>query len=282
MFGDDEADITSFLQSLVTADIRQLQHRSPLYAMMLNARGRVLLDLLVYRGSQQLFLETDATLACRLRSLLKIYLVRKRIAVEDVSGNVAVAFHSDHQESFKERLRNAGCRVVASGQDPRSCLLGQRILMSMPESPDECLLDDAVQYHALRMAAGVAEGSAEIPYGACTPLEYNGDYSGAVSFEKGCYIGQELTARTYHTGVVRKRVMPIVWQRQEPASPSAVFGSVVRDSSGKSVGKLVVSVGARGLALLNVERAMASADLSAEVGGEQLALKAHRASWWPS
>ena len=79
---------------------------------------------------------------------------------------------------------------------------------------------------------GVAEGSEEIPIGACFPLEYNLDYLNggmsvpiqseacamigldlfpplAVSFSKGCYLGQELTARTHHTGVVRKRVMPV-------------------------------------------------------------------------
>lgn len=56
------------------------------------------------------------------------------------------------------------------------------------------------EYHELRYRLGVSEGSAEFGVGKAIPLEYNGDYLNAISFEKGCYIGQELTARAYHTG----------------------------------------------------------------------------------
>ncbi len=71
----------------------------------------------------------------------------------------------------------------------------------LPLSPDG--------YHRHRLALGVAEGTDEVPLGACFPLEYNLDYLNGVSFSKGCYLGQELTARSFHTGVIRKRVMPI-------------------------------------------------------------------------
>ena len=56
---------------------------------------------------------------------------------------------------------------------------------------------------------GVAEGGEDLPTGKCFPMEYNLDYLKGVSFHKGCYIGQELTARTHHTGVIRKRILPI-------------------------------------------------------------------------
>lgn len=55
-------------------------------------------------------------------------------------------------------------------------------------------------YRELRYRLGVPEGSAEFGVGKAIPLECNGDYLKAISFEKGCYIGQELTARAYHTG----------------------------------------------------------------------------------
>ena len=64
-------------------------------------------------------------------------------------------------------------------------------------------------YLSHRLQVGVAEGPGEVPKEACTPLEYNLDYLNGVSFTKGCYLGQELTARTHHTGVIRKRVVPI-------------------------------------------------------------------------
>ena len=61
---------------------------------------------------------------------------------------------------------------------------------------------------------GIVEGVAQLGLGKVTPLEYNLDYLHGVSFHKGCYIGQELTARTHHTGVIRKRILPLQFRGQ--------------------------------------------------------------------
>lgn len=61
---------------------------------------------------------------------------------------------------------------------------------------------------------GIAEGLLELPSGRCIPLEANCDYLNGISFDKGCYLGQELTARSYFTGVIRKRYMPVYFQEQ--------------------------------------------------------------------
>lgn len=64
-------------------------------------------------------------------------------------------------------------------------------------------------YDLRRMLLGVPEGSTEIASGSALPLESCMDYMGGIDFRKGCYVGQELTVRTYHTGQTRKRIMPI-------------------------------------------------------------------------
>ena len=66
----------------------------------------------------------------------------------------------------------------------------------------------------MRYKLGVCEGSEEIPTAKATPLEFNLEYMHGVSFHKGCYLGQELTARTHHTGVIRKRIMPVKLSRK--------------------------------------------------------------------
>jgi folate-binding protein YgfZ len=68
---------------------------------------------------------------------------------------------------------------------------------------------DERHYLLWRIENGVAEGSTEIPKGEAIPLEYNFAGLNAISFEKGCYIGQELIARTHHRGVIRKRLIPL-------------------------------------------------------------------------
>lgn len=92
--------------------------------------------------------------------------------------------------------------------DPRVNRLGWRLLVPAGQKV-EIELGKDIGYKRLRYSLGVAEGVNELPSGNCFPLESNGDYMHGISFHKGCYIGQELTARTHHTGVVRKRIMPI-------------------------------------------------------------------------
>lgn len=73
-------------------------------------------------------------------------------------------------------------------------------------------------YIRLRYILGLGEGSTDHLTGAAFPLESNGDYLHGISFFKGCYVGQELTARTFHTGVTRKRLMPVVIRNKSSTS----------------------------------------------------------------
>ena len=76
-------------------------------------------------------------------------------------------------------------------------------------------------YQVRRYLYGIPEGSAEIHRDAALPLEHNIDYMGGIDFRKGCYIGQELTIRTHHTGVVRKRMLPVALYPSGEKSTSA-------------------------------------------------------------
>ena len=95
--------------------------------------------------------------------------------------------------------------------DPRLEELGWRVLLG-PEAEVETKYNidivEESEYKAFLYSLGVGEGAVDFPTGNSFPLESNGDYLHGISFQKGCYIGQELTARTHHTGVIRKRLMP--------------------------------------------------------------------------
>ncbi|CAN7977174.1 unnamed protein product, partial [Ixodes persulcatus] len=128
----------------------------------------------------------------------------------------------------------------------------------------------------LRYQLGVIEGLGELPTANCFPLEYNADYMSGVSFHKGCYIGQELTARTHHTGVVRKRIMPVVLLDRADGG-GVVSDTVVKDGNDKAVGKFRVHRGQVGLALLRVDEALSAAELF--VGSVRLSTV--KPGWWP-
>ena len=88
----------------------------------------------------------------------------------------------------------------------------------------------------LRLACAAPSDMLDVPTGDAFPLEHNIETLNGVSFRKGCYLGQELTARTYHTGVTRKRLVPIIRDAEEDISDeNEEFKTMLRSLRGSSV-----------------------------------------------
>ncbi|KAI8987804.1 hypothetical protein BDF20DRAFT_910358 [Mycotypha africana] len=128
------------------------------------------------------------------------------------------------------RLTDIGCF------DPRVPGFGYRALVKanedieniLPSSGDFTKLDSD-EYTIRRILHGVPEGVDDFWPESSLPLESNLDYMNGVDFRKGCYVGQELTIRTYHTGVVRKRIVPVQIYKKDEAVPESL--SVDRNHS---------------------------------------------------
>lgn len=178
---------------------------------------------------------------------------------------------------YDRRAPGMGYRVVLPGENTRSTAkVGEEVSVG--------------SYEVRRILRGVAEGQAEIVRETALPLESNMDYMGGIDFHKGCYVGQELTIRTLHTGVVRKRILPVQLEAlddgagvflpsppgleyypaggggeggggrgelQPPALPLALpprGANIVRaDGHGRSAGRWLGGVGNIGLALCRLE-----------------------------
>ena len=126
----------------------------------------------------------------------------------------------------------------------------------------------------LDLFQAVAEGTDEIPFGKCFPLEYNIDYLNGVDFHKGCYIGQELTARTHHTGVIRKRILPLTGKLLQT-------GQTIVNEKEKNVGQ-VRGVSAHGdvaVGLMRVEECTVAKCLTVKETG--LPVESKFPIWWP-
>ena len=157
--------------------------------------------------------------------------------------------------------------------------LGWRALLPRGAAPADAASDGG-DYTFLRLALGVAEG-AELA--GELPLELNLDGLGAVSFTKGCYVGQELTSRTYFRGVVRKRAMPVTFAALGAAVPPGA--QLLPAAGGASVGRVLAARGDRGVALLRLAAAMPPAPGSAPpallVEASAAAATPARPRWWP-
>ncbi|KAK6158041.1 hypothetical protein DH2020_005355 [Rehmannia glutinosa] len=173
-------------------------------------------------------------------------------------------------------------------KDPRLACLGYRGIFPSNATPPVVEADketDEGNFLLWRLEKGVAEGSAEIPKGEAIPLEYNLAGLNAISFDKGCYIGQELIARTHHRGVIRKRLIPLRFlndsgkEVEQKVSPGS---EVIDTASQKKAGTVTTALGSRGLGLLRLEEAFKGTDSLTIKGQEDVKVETIRPKWWPS
>ncbi len=304
-------DVYSFMQGLITNDANILnENRRTLFTLLLNTKGRILYDVLLYwKSTDEMFVECDTSCRNDLLKHLKQYRIRKKVEFNLLSDDIWVLYNFDeddkklfqssdvacveklsywkaktakYEQNYKkvfDKLMEENC---LSFRDPRSLLFGFRVItpadvdLSEILSCFEGIKSESDKFRIRRYRLGIAEGVKELPPGNCFPLEANADYLGGVSFNKGCYIGQELTARTYHTGVIRKRMMPIVFSTIPPFQDDGEL--VVTTKDGKSIGKLRGMCGKYGVALLRITDALQNhSDLM--IG--DVSVTTYKPFWWP-
>ena len=272
-------DAPHFLQGLTTQNIPSsafstLQHSSQaFYSAFLNASGRVLHDVFIYPDSRLggqddpgFLIEVDTQEVELLARHLKRYKLRAKVIVEVVNDGETQVWQAwddsrpanfqpsiDHaQNVFRDtRAEGMGTRMIAAGD-------------KKPQIDADMVGVDA--YEVRRILKGIAEGQSEIIKESALPLECNMDYMGGIDFRKGCYVGQELTIRTKHMGVVRKRILPVQLYESGEApksleyDPSSSIRIPPKDTNikkvsgkGRSTGKWLGGVGNIGLALCRLE-----------------------------
>lgn len=209
-------------------------------------------------------IEVDANEVEALARHLKRYKLRAKFSIRVVDEADLSIWAVWGQES------RSGVGSGRGGSDQRAPDMGERIILSSDSDPYD--LENNVEsgsYDIRRMMMGVAEGQGEILKESALPQESNIDYMGGIDFRKGCYVGQELTIRTHHTGVVRKRILPVQIYTAEgdPKPPDQLTydehtelllppkGANIsrKDKKGRSAGKWLGGVGNIGLALCRLE-----------------------------
>ncbi|CAH3182631.1 unnamed protein product [Porites evermanni] len=284
-------DTIKFLQGLVTNDVETFQleaERKAMYAFFLNSSGRALYDVFLYkhRGTEEspaFFLECDVGAISDLMKHLKMFKLRSKVDISRAEDCEPWVIFSP---SGAVDLQHPSARsdMLVLEEDPRVKLLGFRMVLPKGSSPCVCFDDmyetgDTFDYDVHRAKLGVCEGVDEIPPGNAMPLEYNIGY---LNGGKGCYLGQELIARTHHTGVVRKRTVPL--KLMDPKAESSHFesGARVSTSEGKAAGKLCMVYGQYGTGLMRLEMLKKEEKFYVkDKEGKDIELVASTPQWWP-
>ncbi|HEX8241071.1 MAG TPA: folate-binding protein [Allosphingosinicella sp.] len=177
-------DVRGFLQGLVTHDIALLEPQRPIWAGLLTAQGKALFDFILWADGDDVLIDCEAEAAGELARRLMLYRLRRKIAIGPVEG-LAVHWSLDGEGPV----------------DPRLPELGHRWLASPSEASDGWL--------AHRLSLGVTEGQAELGSDKTLWLECNAAELNGVSFTKGCYVGQENTARMNYRSKVNRRLVVV-------------------------------------------------------------------------
>lgn len=255
-------DAPKFLQGLVTASVYKQPAARPdeprdegFYTAFLTAQGRVLHDVFIHPNPQfhglpdavkskglapgHSFLvevsrsQVDALFALMRRYKLRSSFVHRKVELDEasvssywnepfLSTTTAATADRDGSDAMPEDLsRNAKEAYIT--RDSRAPDLGWRVITSgnkgLQVDVEQC---PRKTYTVRRFLRGVAEGPGEIIPDKTLPLDANIDLMGGVDFRKGCYVGQELTIRTKHRGVVRKRILPCVVYGEGESRPEAL------------------------------------------------------------
>ncbi len=204
-------DARSFLQGLLTQDLDALAPGRPLYAGLLSPQGKALFDMILFDGDDgSVHIDVAAARAEALARRLAMYRLRKAVTIAAIPRRVCAGWDGGE---------------AGHTADPRTPALGGRWL------GDADVAVGAAAYDAHRRSIGVPE-SAEIGHDELLWLETGADLLNGVSFTKGCYVGQENTARMHHRDKVRRRLLPVALAA-DPGAETAIL-----DAAGRSAGSL--------------------------------------------
>lgn len=225
-------DAKSFLQGLVTNDIQKLTSVGMIYALMLTPQGRFLYDFFIIERDGVILLDVQKSHVDAIMKKLKMYKLRAK--VDFALTDLRIYVSEDKLDSH-------------SIHDSRLSDLGYRTATSL-----EYEISDDAWYHKARISAKIPDADMDMEHERSLPMEMNCDKIGAIDFQKGCYVGQEVTSRMRYRANIRKALYIIESENQLTKGREVEFND-------RKLGVMLGGVGNEYLALFNIEEVSALA-----------------------
>ncbi|MCX7372117.1 MAG: folate-binding protein [Alphaproteobacteria bacterium] len=219
-------DRVTFLQGLVSNDVAQAAPGRAVFAALLTPQGKWLADFFIHASADALLLDCEAAHAPMLVQRLSKFRLRSKVALRETALPVLVGWGDAPPPPD-------------AAPDPRLAQAGWRALSG--DAPEL-----SAEYDAHRLGLGLPDGSADLRAEQTVLLEAGFDELHGVSWEKGCYMGQELTARTKYRGLVKRRLVPVRVTGPLPAAGTPIT------LDGAEQGEMRSGRGTLGMALLRL------------------------------
>lgn len=251
-----------FLQNIVTTDLDALAAGELKPGALLTPQGKILFDFLISRdGPDAFLLDCRGDVASDFVRRLMLYRLRAKVEISvDDQRSAHVRWQDDSSASHSESNWLADTRFHGASKIERS-------YGAVSGTPA-----DTAEWHALRIAAGVAESGQDYELGDAFPHDVLLDQLGGIGFKKGCYIGQEVVSRMQHRGTARRRVL--IAHGEAALQPA----KDVR-ADGKSIGALGSVSGANALAIVRIDKVKSAIDAGLPVTAGDTAITLSIPAW---
>ena len=216
-------NVLAFLNNIITADVEGLPLAQIAYGALLSPQGKIQHEMFVINNDDSILIDCVRSQRDDLIRKLVMYRLRAKIEITPDDSRVIV--------------------VSPSGEgtvDPRFPALGVRALANDGDKADD--------YNAFRISLGVPDGEGDIGVNEHFPHEANLDLLNGLSFDKGCYVGQEVVSRMQHRGTARSRMLPVICDGPSPAKGTAIT------SGEQQIGTILSSQSSRAIALVRLDR----------------------------
>jgi tRNA-modifying protein YgfZ len=271
-------DRRSFLQGLVSNDVAKIAADRAIYAALLTAQGKYLHDFIMVEVGDEIWLDAEAARLADLKRRLSMYRLRAKIELaERPELAVAAVFGAEVPAALDLPGEAGAARPLGGGIaliDPRLVALGGRLVgdrAGFTEAAAPLTRVAPAEYDRHRLSLGIPDGSRDLVPEKSLLLEAGFDELNGVDWQKGCYVGQELTARTKYRGLIKRRLLPVRIEGDAPLPGTVLV------SDGREIGEMRSSRAGLGLAVLRLDAVAAGRGL--RVGDAELTPS--RLAWMP-
>lgn len=232
------ADRHTFLQGLVSNDVDRVTPEQAVWAAFLTPQGKIIHEFMIAEADDTLLLDVEAERLDDLRTRLSRYKLRAKVQIEARPDWVVAAVFAGGEAALGLPAEPGAAKAFGGGvafADPRLAEAGARVLVPSADALAELggTQGSVEDWDRQRLRLGLPDGSRDIEPEKGFLLEYGFDELHGIDFKKGCYVGQETTARMKWKHLTKKRLLPVVIDGPLPAP-----GTPVTTAEGASVGEV--------------------------------------------
>ena len=251
----------SFLQGLITNDIDKCKTNKSIYSAFLTPQGKFVADFFIAKLKNSFLFETHEKLIDELIKKLNFYKLRADVKLDKNTKYSSLAIY-DKNKLFDNLIAEGDSKIIDNGIifiDPRKNIMGLKAFIEKTYVNDFCIKyslqkDSLVDYDQKRIENLIPHSILDLQINKSVLLENNFDSINAIDWEKGCYIGQEITARMRYRSLLKKSLTKIIIIKGNIISGDEIF------FENKKIGNVSSFNNNIGLAMLRIEEAKKAYD----------------------